>query len=287
VPTTPTAIVLSHFQTRGLSDAFAAGRQTAELSPDLGLSMVQAALMPAGVMLPGQILLAWATVQEINAATNNCFSIQPDGEARKIVSFSESSNRSVSLYPTSSAPTMLLGGIPMHRIKDTDPLADTREKIKAARPIAGQVLDTHTGLGYTAIEAARTADHVLTIEIDPTVLEIASENLWSRDLFTNLRITQRLGDCFDVVQELPGAAFDRVIHDPPAFSLAGHVYSRAFYQELYRVLRHRGRLFHYIGNPASPSGKSVTQGVVRRLKDAGFTRVEPAPRAFGVVASKS
>lgn len=248
--------------------------------------MVQAALTPAGVVLPGKILLAWAAVQEIDEATNNCFALEPDGALRKLVLFSESSNRSVSLYPTSSAPTMLLGGIPMHRIKDTDPLRDTKEKIKAARPVAGEVLDTHTGLGYTAIEAARTADHVLTIEIDPTVLEIAAENPWSRALFSDPRITQRLGDCFDVVQELPDAAFDRVIHDPPAFSLAGHVYSRDFYEEIHRVLRRRGRLFHYIGNPDSPSGRSVTQGVVRRLKEAGFARVEPTPRAFGVVASK-
>jgi hypothetical protein len=286
VSTTPRTIVLSHFQTRGLPGAFAAGPQTVELSPDLGLSRVQAVLAPAGVVLPGDVLLTWATVAEINEAVNNCFAIEPDGEVRKLVRFSESSNRSVSLYPTASAPTMLLGGIPMHRIKDTDPLADTREKIKAVRPVTGQVLDTHTGLGYTAIEAARTADHVLTIEIDPTVLEIAAENPWSRGLFDNPRITQRLGDCFDVVQELPDAAFDRVIHDPPVFSLAGHVYSRDFYEELHRVLRRRGRLFHYIGNPDSPSGRSVTQGVVRRLKEAGFARVEPAPRAFGVVAWK-
>jgi uncharacterized protein len=279
-------MVLSHFQTSDLPKAYAAGQQIAQLSTDLGLSTAQTALTPAGALLPGGIVVPWATIAEINAATNNCFAVGPDGSAYKIVRFSESSNRSVSLYPTASAPTMLLGGIPMHRIKGTDPLRDTREKIKAARPVTGQVLDTHTGLGYTAIEAARTADHVLTIEIDPTVLEIAAENPWSRDLFTNPKITQRLGDCFDVVEELPSAAFDRVIHDPPAFSLAGHVYSRDFYEALYRVLRRRGRLFHYIGNPDSPSGKSVTQGVVRRLKEAGFARVEPAPRAFGVVASK-
>lgn len=284
--TTPNTIVLSHFQTRGLPGAYAAGQQVVALSPDLGRSTVQAALTPSGVILPGELLVRWAAVQEINESVNNCFAIEPDGEARKLVRFSESSNRPVSLYPTLSAPTMLLGGIPMHRIKDTDPLADTREKIKAVRPVAGQVLDTHTGLGYTAIEAARTAEAVLTIEIDPTVLETAAENPWSRDLFDNPKITRRLGDCFDVVAELPDAAFDRVIHDPPAFSLAGHVYSRDFYQELHRVLRRRGRLFHYIGNPDSPSGKSVTQGVVRRLKEAGFSRVEPAPRAFGVAAFK-
>jgi hypothetical protein len=279
-------IVVSHIQTQNLPRAYAAGQVTIDLSLDLGLSVAPVTLTPAGVLLPDETLLSWPAVHDINESTNNCFAIEPDGAARKLVRFSESSNRSVSLYPTVSAPTMLLGGIPMHRIKDTDPLRDTREKIKAARPVTGRVLDTHTGLGYTAMEAARTADQVLTIEIDPTVLEIAAENPWSRDLFANPKITRRLGDCFDVVDELPDGAFDRVIHDPPAFSLAGHVYSRDFYEELQRVLKRRGRLFHYIGNPDSPSGKSVTQGVVRRLKEAGFSRVEPAPRAFGVVAHK-
>jgi len=32
-----------------------------------------------------------------------------------------------------------------------------------AQPIVGQVLDTATGLGYTAIEAAKHANQVITI----------------------------------------------------------------------------------------------------------------------------
>ena len=61
--------------------------------------------------------------------------------------------------PTSGAPTLLIAGFPMHRIKNIDPHRDTLNKIKAARP-SGQVLDTSMGLGYTAIQAARTSDHV-------------------------------------------------------------------------------------------------------------------------------
>jgi len=104
------------------------------------------------------------------------------------------------------------------------------------------VLDTATGLGYTAIEAARTAEHVITIELDPAALEMARANPWSQALFTAPNIKQRIGDAFDVVETLKDETFHRIIHDPPAFSLAGHLYSTDFYRELYRVLRPGRRL---------------------------------------------
>ena len=68
---------------------------------------------------------------------------------------------------------MLIAGFVMHRIKDIDPMQDTLRKIATISPIVGRVLDTATGLGYTAIEAAKSADEVVTIELDPGVQEIA------------------------------------------------------------------------------------------------------------------
>ena len=103
--------------------------------------------------------------------------------------------------PTASAPTMLISGIPMHRIKDTNPHQDTLSKLKAIAPVRGDVLDTTTGLGYTAIEAAKTARHVTTIEIDPTAQEIARFNPWSQALFGNPNITQIIGDAFDEIRK--------------------------------------------------------------------------------------
>jgi predicted methyltransferase len=70
------------------------------------------------------------------------------------------------------------------------------------------------------------------------------------------------------------------------FSLAGDLYSLAFYQEAVRVLKPSGRIFHYIGDPESKSGARTTAGVIRRLQEAGFQRVNHAARAFGVVAYK-
>jgi len=45
-------------------------------------------------------------------------------------------------------------------------------------------------------------------------------------------------------------------------------------------------MFHYVGDPNSRTGASATKGVVRRLQEAGFTRVVPKPEAFGVTAYK-
>jgi predicted methyltransferase len=70
------------------------------------------------------------------------------------------------------------------------------------------------------------------------------------------------------------------------FNLAGELYATDFYRQLWRVLRPSGRIFHYIGNPASKSGRGVTRGAIRRLHEAGFSRVKPYPRAFGIVAYK-
>ena len=257
-----------------------------QISLDLGLSHVEVLVEADGVRLPDGQLLRWQVLQEINKAENNCFLIE-DGQAHKIITYSETTGRVYSLMPTRGAPTMLVSGIPMHRIKDSDPYRDTLEKIKTVQPVNGEVLDTATGLGYTAIQAARTARSVLTIELDPAALEIARLNPWSQALFDNPRISQRIGDSYDVIQELESACFTRIIHDPPAFSLAGDLYSGEFYAQLYRVLKPGGRLFHYIGNPESKSGHNITRSVKGRLREAGFSRVADQPRAFGVLAIKS
>jgi hypothetical protein len=85
---------------------------------------------------------------------------------------------------------------------------------------------------------------------------------------------------------LQDGSFSRIIHDPPWFSLAGELYSGEFYRHLNRVLGRKGRLFHYIGDLSSRSGRNVVKGVTRRLQESGFSRVVRKPGAFGVVAFK-
>jgi hypothetical protein len=277
-------VILSHFQTQ----RFPRNREAAvsiSLSPDLGLTTIEATLGPEGLFLPNGEQLDWDAIDEINNSENGCFAIK-GGRIEKIQVFSATTNRVCSLMPTAGAPTMLVAGFTMHRIKGCDPYQDGLAKVKALAPVRGAVLDTATGLGYTAIEAARTAAQVHTIELDPGAQEIARQNPWSQALFDNAVITRHLGDSDDLVDTFPAGMFDRIIHDPPVVSLAGQLYGAEFYRKLHRVLGAKGRLFHYIGDPESRSMMNVTRGVSDRLRAAGFSRVRPWPGAFGVVAER-
>lgn len=278
-------IVLSFLQAEDLLRARHASQVRAVVSPDLGLSTVEVNLERDGARFPDGQLLAWEGLQTISAAPQVCFLIE-DETPHKIQVYSQATDRLCSLMPTQGAPTMLVSGIPMHRIKGTDPHRDTLEKIKTIAPVKGGVLDTCTGLGYTAVQAAKTAERVLTIELDPAALEIARRNPWSKELFENPKITQIVGDSFEEIGTFENEAFERIIHDPPTFSLAGDLYSGEFYHELSRVLGRGGRLFHYIGDLESRSGRNVARGAIRRLGDAGFSKVVRRPEAFGLVAFK-
>jgi predicted methyltransferase len=277
--------VLSHLQATPLLTARAAGKRRFTSSVDLNLSTVEVALDRDGVRLPGGHSVAWTDVEEVASTPNACFRVL-EGGVEPIRAYSAELDRAYSLMPTPRAPTLLVSGTYMHRIKGTDPVADTEAKLATIRPIVGRVLDTTTGLGYTAIGAARGARSVTTIELDPAVLEIARANPWSAALFDEPRIEQLVGDAAEVVPGLADGAFDVVVHDPPAFALAGQLYSGAFYRELHRVLRPGGRLFHYVGKLDGRAGTRVGAGVVRRLRDAGFEPVTPRPEAYGYVAAR-
>ena len=191
------------------------------------------------------------------------------------------------LVPT-IPPTIEINGIRMHRTKDTNPLKDTRNKIETVNPKEGElVLDTCMGLGYTAIESAKRGAYVITIEKDPNVIELARLNPWSREVFTSQNIQLIQGDAFEVVKKFNGGSFDAIIHDPPRFSLAGQLYSEEFYAELFRILKPKGRLFHYVGNPGKKyRRKDLQRGVMERLRNVGFRKIKRVEEALGVVALK-
>jgi predicted methyltransferase len=179
------------------------------------------------------------------------------------------------LVPTSRAPTLEIDGIRMHRTSGTTPDIDTNSKLNALRLNEGNVLDTCTGLGYTAIEAARRGAYkVVTIELQPNVIRIAKMNPWSIELFTHIGIQKILADVFYIIDFLPNGFFDYVIHDPPRHRQARKLYSGAFYRKLSRVLRHGGKMFHYTGEPGSRyRGVNVPKGVSKRLGEAGFVDI--------------
>ena len=169
------------------------------------------------------------------------------------------------------------------------------------------MLDTCMGLGYTAIGAAKLVGHegkVITIEYDKASLEIASYNPWSQGLFDQIlpieilegnertlpifiRFTFTLipGDACQIIKSFASQSFSCIIHDPPARALCRtDLYGLLFYKELRRVLRHGGQLFHYIGSPDSKESGRLYSGITSRLREAGFSRVKRAPKAFGLIA---
>jgi predicted methyltransferase len=139
-------------------------------------------------------------------------------------------------------------------------------------------LDICTGLGYTAILAARkkSVKKVVTIEKDENVLKIARQNEFSKELFENPKIELIVGDAFEEIK----------IHDPPRISLAPELYSLKFYSQLFRVLKKGGKLFHYVGRPGKLSGKNFMKGIVKRLLLSGFKKVVKVKEAMGIVAKK-
>lgn len=275
--------ILSHYQTRQLLDHNLPERLS--LSLDLGRSTAQLQRTPNGWQLPDGQLLTQQHIRDVSDNENGCFRLI-NGILYKASVFSEFTQRYYSLMPTASAPTLLISGIPMHRIKGITPWQDTQHKLHALGKPYGLILDTATGLGYTAIQAADSADRVITIEFDPAVLAICRMNPWSRELFHNPKIHPLVGDSAVLVSMFPDGSFNAIIHDPPTFNLAGQLYSQSIYQEFSRILMGSGRLFHYIGDPDSRTGASVGRGVVARLAKAGFS-VMPRGNAFGVLAKKS
>lgn len=190
--------------------------------------------------------------------------------------------RAVGAY---ESPTIEISGIHMHNIKDTTPWKDARRKVLLLGVKRGdKILEVGTGLGYTAINSAKLGAEVLTIERDENVLTLARFNPWSRGLASsNIRIV--LGDAVDVIEHLPSERFDKVLHDPPTFALAGQLYSLSFYKQLHRVLRRGGLLFHYTGAPGAKRGLDIQRGIIRRLRVAGFEIIRVI-KGYALIARK-
>jgi predicted methyltransferase len=277
--------VLSHIQASALVAARKAGEKVVTVSLDLELSKREVSLSSSGVVYGSEQLISWDDIDQIARSESVCFAISEDG-VQAIRAFSEESGKVFQLMPTSAEPLLLIAGFAMHRFRDVGPALGAKKMVEALSPLRGRVLDTTTGLGYAAIQAARFATEVVTIELDPMARQMARQNPWSRELFAHPRIKLLLGDSSEVVGTLPDDSFSAVLHDPPAINLAGELYSQTFYGEVCRVLTPAGKFFHYIGDPKSASGGRVTKGVVRRLGDAGFSRIIDKPQAFGVLAIK-
>ncbi|MGD2142703.1 MAG: RsmD family RNA methyltransferase [Candidatus Bathyarchaeota archaeon] len=255
-----------------------------KISFDLGLSYVDVSFMKNMVVLPDGSHLSLGDLEEISRREDAVFFVEED----KIYQAAISDERFYKLVPTDGAPTLEIDGVRMHRTKEITPDADAAEKLRALGLYGGRVLDTCCGLGYTALEALHCGGElVVSVEMRPQVLRIAGLNPWSRELFLDKRIHLVLGDAGVVVKALKKGFFDFIVHDPPRFSRAGQLYGREFYKGLFGLLRPRGGLYHYTGEPGSRyRGQDLKRGVIKRLRGVGFVDVKYVEKALGVVCLK-
>jgi len=180
----------------------------------------------------------------------------------------------IKLVPTQwGAPTFEIDGIKMLPTERVSPYADAERKVGLIQPRGKAILDTCGGLGYFASWCLQgQAARVLSYEKNPDVLWLRSLNPWSPQQEADSRLSLTLGDVSVQIETLAAACVDAILHDPPRFGIAGELYSQVFYDQLARVLRRGGRLFHYTGTPNKlTSGRDVPQEVARRLRQAGFS----------------
>ena len=188
----------------------------------------------------------------------------------------------IKLVPTQwGAPTFEIDGIKMLPTARVSPYADAQRKVSLIHPSGKTILDTCGGLGYFAACCLQGgAARVLSYEKNPDVLWLRSLNSWSPESGGALTLTQ--GDVAQEIVKLPSASVDAIVHDPPRFGIAGELYSQTFYDQLSRVVRRKGMLFHYTGTPNKlTSGRDVPHEVATRLRRAGFVT---EPNGDGILA---
>lgn len=237
------------------------------VSLDLGRSSSDVALAPSGWRFNGQVF-PWP-----DALKPRCIYYWNGNEFAPLQSYGRAL---IKLIPTEwGAPTFEIDGIKMLPTATVSPYDDAQRKVALIQPRGKQVLDTCGGLGYFAAHClADGAAGILSFEKSEDVLWLRQHNPWSPDpdsTDAGGRLQLLHADVSQRIATLPDQAFDAALHDPPRFGIAGELYSQTFYDQLARVLRPQGRLFHYTGTPnKKTSGRDVPREVATRLERAGF-----------------
>jgi predicted methyltransferase len=245
-----------------LRAALRAGTPTVECSLDLDCSTTTVEVGVAGWTWQGQRFPYPETCKDRTI-------YHWDGEAfQPVARFATSL---IKLVPTQwGPPTFEIDGIKMLPTAQVSPYADAERKVALIQPRGKVILDTCGGLGYFAAWCLLgQAMQVLSYEKNPDVIWLRSLNPWSPGIGSGLTLTQ--GDIAVQIAMLPRRSVDAILHDPPRFGIAGELYSQVFYDHLARVLKRKGRLFHYTGAPNKlSSGRDVPNEVAKRLRHAGF-----------------
>jgi uncharacterized protein len=250
-----------------LLEAAKAGKSTIHCSLDLGRTQSEVELGSATWIWQGH---AYPYLETCKDRTIYFW----DGESfRPVARYATSL---IKLVPTQwGPPTFEIDGVKMLPTATVSPYEDAQRKVALIQPRDKTILDTCGGLGYFAAWCLRgAARHIVSFEKNPDVSWLRRLNPWSPEGGgeADSRLQLELGDVVERITSLANGSIDAVLHDPPRFGLAGELYSQVFYDELARVLKRKGKLFHYTGSPNKlTTGRDVPREVATRLGRAGFS----------------
>ncbi|MBC8210773.1 MAG: SAM-dependent methyltransferase [Gammaproteobacteria bacterium] len=238
------------------------GEKTAECSLDLGRSLSLVDINAEGWICQGH------SFPYLKKHRERTIYYWQDGEFKPV---SRYTGALVKLVPTDwGPPTFEIDGIKMLPTAQISPYTDAQNKVALIQPRGKVILDTCAGLGYFAAWCVQGgASQIISFEKNPDVIWLRGINPWSPKVDHVLSLTRASID--EQIESLASASVDAILHDPPRFGIAGELYSQVFYDQLARVLKPKGRLFHYTGSPNKlTSGRNVPNEVSKRLQYAGF-----------------
>jgi hypothetical protein len=268
---------------RQVLDALARGAASVAISVDLNRTRATFALAGEALLLDGDNRLSAEDLRRIAGKEQRIFVL----ESGELEVLEARDGGYYKLVPTDQAPLLEISGVKMHIAKGINPFESAGKMAAQVVKPGDRVLDTCSGLGYAASTALRLgAREVVSVELSATVIELRRRNPWSQEIY-HPSVTLVQADIGDYIGGLATESFDAIIHDPPRFSLAGELYGERFYRELYRVLKRRGALFHYTGNPYKVKrGDGFVEQAGKRLGAAGFGKVVKVAELMGLRAVK-
>lgn len=265
--------ILGSKDIRKIQRTIKTGKKAITLSLDLGKTTTTISLTPADPIINNNQI----KLPTLRDKDKSCYLIK--GKiVEKMQYASPETGEFYKLIPTSGRPILQISGTSMHKQQFIERIA--QEKLK------GNILDAGTGLGYTAMAAAKTAKNVTTIEHDPTVIELQKLSPWSQELFTRKSITCLEGDVTQLVKNAQKESFDNIIYDAGTPKSSGNFFSTENYAETFRILKRKGRLFHYIPRPQIEQGRDFAKAIIKRLEELGFKLLERNERDCYIIVQK-
>jgi hypothetical protein len=202
---------------------------------------------------------------------NNKYYYEHKGKLEKAAIFTD---QYYALKPYNGIAILEINGIRMHLVKEfKSPLDFPKEIVKLTNP-KGKILETCFGLGYLTNEIAKNDVYIITCELKKEVIELAKINPNSYNVFNNKKIKIINKDCNKIIENTKDNEFDYIYHDPPSFLIAGELYSLKFYNNVYRILKPKGKFFHYIGSTGKNKNRDFKTEIIKRLEIAKFKNIK-------------